>query len=104
MSEKDPQESNEVLTRDETRTKEPPMFKVILLNDDYTTMEFVVMILETVFLKSPADAQAIMLAVHEKGAGVAGMYSREIAETKVVTVHHYAKQNEYPLKCVMEPT
>ena len=103
MSKEQPQESGEVLTREETRVKEPPMYKVILLNDDYTTMEFVVMILETVFLKSAADAQTIMLSVHEKGSGIAGIYSREIAETKVVTVHHYAKQNEYPLKCVMEP-
>lgn len=103
MSEKLPKEIGEVLSKEEARTKEPPMFKVILLNDDYTTMEFVVMILETVFMKASADARAIMYSVHQKGSGVAGIYTREIAETKVATVHHYAKQNEFPLKCIMEP-
>lgn len=79
------------------------MYRVILLNDDYTTMEFVVLILETVFKKSPTEAQEIMLAVHRKGKGTAGVYTKEVAETKVAIVHHLARENEYPLKCQMEP-
>ena len=79
------------------------MFRVILLNDDYTTMEFVVLVLESVFRKSRAEAQRIMLAVHEKGAAVAGVFTKEVAETKIATVHHLATENEFPLKCRMEP-
>ena len=90
-------------TKDRVRTKEPAMYKVVLLNDNYTTMEFVVLILETVFHKEGTEAQRIMFAVHEKGAGIAGVYTREIAETKIAIVHHLAKQNQFPLKCTMEP-
>lgn len=104
MSKIRPEESGEVLTRKEEKTKEPPMYKVILLNDDYTTMEFVVLVLQSVFNKSGSDAQAIMLSVHQKGSGVAGIYTKEIAETKVSIVHQLARQNEFPLKCEMEPT
>lgn len=96
-------EQSEVLTRDRTSTKEPPMYKVVLLNDDYTTMQFVVMILQSVFNKSLAEAQEIMLSVHEKGSGVAGVYTKQVAETKIAIVHQIAVQNEYPLKCKMEP-
>lgn len=92
----------DVLTKEEIATKEPSMYKVILLNDDYTTMEFVILVLQNVFRKRTEEAQAIMLSVHEKGSGVAGVYTKEIAETKVATVHHLASQNEYPLKCSME--
>ena len=98
-----PKEQGELLTKDEIETKEPSMYHVILLNDDYTTMEFVVLILEAVFHRSPAEAKRIMLAVHEAGSGLAGIYTKEIAETKVLTVHHLAAQNEFPLKCTMEP-
>jgi ATP-dependent Clp protease adaptor protein ClpS len=98
-----PKEEGEVLTRDEISTDEPPMYKVILLNDDYTTMDFVLLILQSVFRKSPADAKQIMLSVHQQGAGVAGVYTREVAETKIAVVHHLAAQNEFPLKCTMEP-
>jgi ATP-dependent Clp protease adaptor protein ClpS len=89
-------------TRPETRTKKPPMYKVILLNDDYTPMEFVVEILKVVFHKQHAEATRIMLHVHQNGMGVAGVFPYEIAETKVRTVEELARQSEFPLKCVME--
>lgn len=79
------------------------MYKVVLLNDDYTTMEFVILILETIFHKGNEEAQQIMFAVHQKGAGIAGVYTKEIAETKTAIVHHLAKQNQFPLKCTIEP-
>jgi len=87
-------------TRDETR--EPPLFRVLLHNDDYTTMEFVVEILMYVFSKSPESAAKIMLNVHQKGIGVCGSYPHEIAETKVDTVHNLARESGYPLRCSME--
>ena len=89
-------------TRPETRTKKPPMYKVILLNDDYTPMEFVVEVLKVVFHKQHAEATKIMLHVHQNGMGVAGVYPFEVAETKTHTVEELARQAEYPLKCVME--
>jgi ATP-dependent Clp protease adaptor protein ClpS len=89
-------------TRPETRTKKPPMYKVILLNDDYTPMEFVVEILKVVFHKQHAEATRIMLHVHQNGMGVAGVFPYEIAETKMRTVDELARQSEFPLKCVME--
>jgi ATP-dependent Clp protease adaptor protein ClpS len=89
-------------TRPVTKTKRPPLYKVILLNDDYTPMEFVVEILKAIFHKPHAEATRIMLHVHQNGMGVAGVYPCEIAETKVRTVEEIARQNEYPLKCVME--
>jgi ATP-dependent Clp protease adaptor protein ClpS len=89
-------------TRSETKTKRPPLFKVIFLNDDYTPMEFVVEVLKSVFHKPHAEATRIMLHVHRNGMGIAGIYPYEIAETKVRTVEELARQNEYPLKCVME--
>ena len=89
-------------TRPETKTRKPPMYKVILLNDDYTPMEFVVEILKAVFHKPHAEATRIMLHVHQNGMGVAGVYPFEIAETKVRTVEELAKEAQYPLKCAME--
>lgn len=86
----------------EIRTKKPPLFKVFLINDDYTTMEFVVDILQKVFHKNRTEATQIMLHVHKKGMGLCGVYTREIAETKVETVHAIARDNEFPLKCIME--
>jgi ATP-dependent Clp protease adaptor protein ClpS len=91
-------------TLPETRTKRPSMYKVILLNDDYTPMEFVVEILKQVFYKPHAEATRIMLHVHQNGMGVAGVYPFEIAETKVRTVEELARESQYPLKCVMEKT
>ena len=82
--------------RPKTRTKKPPLYKVILLNDDYTPMEFVVEILKAVFHKQHAEATRIMLHVHQNGMGVAGVYPYEIAETKVRTVEELARQSEYP--------
>jgi ATP-dependent Clp protease adaptor protein ClpS len=102
----DPPSKGEIVTqrrtRSETRTKKPPLFKVILLNDDYTPMEFVVEILKSVFGKPHAEATRIMLHVHQNGMGVAGVYPYEVAETKTRTVEELARENEYPLKCVME--
>jgi ATP-dependent Clp protease adaptor protein ClpS len=85
------------------KTKEPETFKVILLNDNYTTMEFVVDILMIIFHKSTEDAYKIMLDVHRKGRGIVGVYTWDIAVTKAEQVHVAAKANEYPLRCVVEP-
>lgn len=82
--------------------QEPAMYKVLLHNDDYTTMEFVVEILEKVFHKSPSEATRIMLMVHRNGMGVCGVYIAEVAETKVEMVLHLAKKNGFPLQCSME--
>jgi ATP-dependent Clp protease adaptor protein ClpS len=87
-------------TRDEVR--EPPMYRVLLHNDDYTTMEFVVEILMYVFNKSPEAAATIMMNVHRKGVGECGVFPHEIAETKVDTVHNLARESGYPLRCSME--
>jgi ATP-dependent Clp protease adaptor protein ClpS len=103
MAKSKPTEQDGILTAEETRVKEPPLFRVILLNDNYTTMEFVMQVLEAIFHKPPLEAQQIMLRVHEKGSGIAGVYTREVAETKVATVHLLARQHEFPLKCAMEP-
>ncbi len=81
---------------------EPPMYKVLLHNDNYTTMEFVVEILIAVFKKSYEDANRIMLNVHNHGVGICGVYTYEVAETKVETVHSHAKRNEFPLKSSFE--
>lgn len=84
------------------KTEEPPMYKVLLLNDDYTTMDFVIMVLEVVFHKDDQDATRIMLQVHQDGRGVAGVFTRDVAETKVAIVHDLAHKNEHPLKCSIE--
>ena len=96
----DRQESTATKNRDEV--KEPPLYKVLLHNDDYTSMEFVVSILEQVFKKSTSEATKIMMNVHQEGIGVAGIYTYEICETKVVIVHDLARKNEYPLRCTIE--
>ena len=94
----------ELEERSETadQTDEPPLYRVLLLNDDYTTMEFVVQVLRFVFNKPPAEATRIMLNVHRQGSGVCGTYPREVAETKVETVHSLARENGFPLRCQME--
>ncbi|HEB50068.1 MAG TPA: ATP-dependent Clp protease adapter ClpS [Desulfobulbus sp.] len=92
----------DTLTRRREDLQEPPMYKVLLHNDDYTTMDFVVMILETVFGKNTDEATRIMLNVHNQGQGVAGIYTREIGETKVAVVHRMARKNQFPLKCSLE--
>lgn len=91
---------SEVLERHEV--KEPSRYKVLLHNDDYTTMDFVVEILTKVFHKSEAEATRIMLAVHHEGVGVCGLYTAEVAETKVDMVHRLARGAGFPLKCTME--
>ena len=90
-------------TRAERKVTRPRMFRVLLHNDDFTPMDFVVRLLQTVFRRSEADATAIMLHVHNRGVGVAGVYTHEIAETKVAQVHMLARQNECPLMASMEP-
>ena len=102
MSEKTRQnEKEDVLTRE--RTEEPKKFKVILLNDDYTSMEFVVWVLMTIFRHSQASATRIMLHIHNQGVGIAGVYSREVAETRIAQVHEVAREAGHPLQCTMEP-
>lgn len=88
--------------RSRSRTKQPPMFTVLMHNDDYTTMEFVVESLIAVFHKSPTEANRIMLHIHFKGAGVCGIYPYEIAETKIVKVHDMARKEGFPLRCSLE--
>jgi ATP-dependent Clp protease adaptor protein ClpS len=92
----------EVLEKPETKTRKPQLFKVILLNDDYTTMDFVMHVLENVFNKTAPDAYRIMMQVHLEGRGVCGTYTYEIAETKVETVHELARENGFPLRADLE--
>ena len=92
----------ELITRNEEKIKEPKEYVVVLLNDDYTTREFVVEILMIIFHKNPVEAKAIMLNVHNNGRGVVGNYTWDIAQTKVYQVHSIAKQYDFPLKCVVE--
>ena len=100
-----PAPSESVLTDSRTQEKvqQPPMWRVLLHNDDYTTQEFVVYILETVFNKPQAEAFAIMMRVHQSGLGIAGIYTRDVAETKVKAARQLAEQNEFPLLVTMEP-
>ncbi|MCP4342572.1 MAG: ATP-dependent Clp protease adapter ClpS [Desulfobulbaceae bacterium] len=102
MAENNDHREGSVLTENIIETKEPRLYKVLLHNDDYTSMEFVIAILETVFHKSANDATKIMLNVHNEGLGIAGIYTREICETKISVVHQLAKKNEFPLRCSME--
>jgi ATP-dependent Clp protease adaptor protein ClpS len=82
--------------------RDPALYKVVLLNDDYTTMDFVMQVLESVFMKSPAESYRIMMQVHVEGRGIAGVYTWEIAETKADTVASLAREAGYPLKAVVE--
>lgn len=109
MSTDDPPPKNDrqretgVATKERAVTAKPPMYKVLLHNDDYTTKEFVVMVLQAIFHRSEADANRIMLHVHENGVGVAGVYSYEAAETKIAKTQSLAARYEYPLQLSMEP-
>ncbi|WP_422013180.1 ATP-dependent Clp protease adapter ClpS [Reyranella sp.] len=90
------------LTLTRTRTKKPSMYKVLMLNDDYTPMEFVVDVLQNIFQKNREEATEVMLHVHQKGVGVCGVYTYEIAETKVTQTVDYARKNQHPLQCTLE--
>ncbi|MFA6921783.1 MAG: ATP-dependent Clp protease adapter ClpS [Gallionella sp.] len=87
-----------------TRTRPPGMFKVILFNDDYTTMEFVIEVLQRFFSINNERAQQLMLQIHNTGSAVCGIYTRDVAETKVAQVTEYARQQGHPLRCSMEET
>ena len=91
-----------VVVKAKPKTKKPSMYKVLLLNDDYTPMEFVVHILERFFNKNREDALRIMLHVHNRGVGVCGIYTYEVAETKVTQVMDLARHHQYPLQCTLE--
>ena len=90
------------ITRTKPKTQRPNLYRVLILNDDYTPMEFVVLVLQDVFNKSREDAMRIMLHVHNKGVGECGVYPYEVAETKVTRVMDTARKNQHPLQCVME--
>lgn len=92
----------QTLVKPESKTKEPKLYKVVILNDDFTPREFVVHILIRFFAKSEPEATTLMMRVHNHGSGIAGVYTYELAETKTYQVNAYSKQNKFPLKCVME--
>lgn len=89
-------------TKTKPKTERPPLYKVMLLNDDYTPMEFVVHILERFFSLTGSQAEGLMLTVHTKGVAVVGVFAHEVAETKVTQVMDYAQRNQHPLQCTME--
>jgi ATP-dependent Clp protease adaptor protein ClpS len=91
-----------IVTKTEPKTKRPSLYKVLLLNDDYTPMDFVVYILERFFNKQSDEANRIMMHVHQKGVGICGVYTYEVAETKVAQVMNFARQHQHPLQCTME--
>ncbi|MDX1974263.1 MAG: ATP-dependent Clp protease adapter ClpS [Rickettsiales bacterium] len=91
-----------LLAEPEVKTKRPPYFKVVLLNDDYTPMDFVVFILKDIFRRSHEEAISIMLEIHQQGAGICGVYTRDVAETKAELVITLARRSEYPLQCRVE--
>lgn len=100
MSQFDP--AHEEVTKDDLEVKRPKMYKVLLLNDDYTSMDFVVNVLVKIFHKSQKDAYEIMLKIHKDGSGLCGVYTYEIAETKVSQVINAARKNKFPLRAIME--
>lgn len=107
MSRKDPinrpdDSGTDIVTDTRPKTKKPSLYKVMLLNDDYTPMEFVIYVLERFFNKSSDEATHIMLHVHQKGVGICGVYTFEVAETKVAQVMNFSRQNDHPLQCAME--
>lgn len=102
MSKTKDEQQGLVATREREDIREPSLYKALLHNDDYTSMEFVILILENIFGKTTTMATKIMLDVHQQGIGVAGIYTREICETKIELVHHLARKNGFPLRCSME--
>ncbi len=103
VADKQGKQQGGVLEKTREKTKTPKLYKVLLHNDDYTTMEFVLVILETIFTLSPAEAHRVMMHVHTSGLGVAGVYSHEVAETKVALTETAAKDAGHPLRCSLEP-
>src|ERR671927_1362851 len=91
-----------VIVKAKPKTKKPSMYKVLMLNDDYTPMEFVVHVLERFFSKSREEATQIMLHVHRRGVGICGVFTYEVAETKVTQVTEFARRNQHPLQCTLE--
>lgn len=91
-----------IIVKTRPKTKKPAMYKVLMLNDDYTPMEFVVVVLERFFSKNREEATHIMLHVHQRGVGVCGVFTYEIAETKVTQVMDFARRHQHPLQCIME--
>ena len=91
-----------IIAKTRPKTKKPSLFKVLLLNDDYTPMEFVILVLQHFFNKRQDEATRIMLHVHQKGVGICGVYTYEVAETKVAQVMNFSRQHEHPLQCTME--
>lgn len=98
----EPGDSVGVVTKTAPKTKRPSLYKVLLLNDDYTPQEFVVWLLQTVFKKDSEEAVRIMLHVHQNGVGICGVYTYEVAETKVAQVMELSRRNQHPLQCTME--
>jgi ATP-dependent Clp protease adaptor protein ClpS len=91
-----------VITKYKPRTEKPPLYKVLLLNDDFSPMDFVILILKKFFTKTDSEATRIMMQVHNDGAGLAGVYTFEVAETKVYSVNEFSRRHKHPLKCIME--
>ena len=91
-----------IVTKTKPRVKKPSMYKVLLVNDDYTPMDFVVVVLQKVFRKSREDATRIMLHVHKRGVGICGVYPYDVAESKVAQVVDFARKHQHPLQCTME--
>lgn len=94
---------NVLLEKQSAQTKPPPMYQVVLLNDDYTPMEFVVHVLQRFFTKSEEEAMRIMLQVHHEGRGVCGVYPHDVAATRIAQVLQFSRASQHPLQCVMEP-
>lgn len=103
MPEYVPQAGEAVVEQVKEKVRRPPMFRVLMHNDDYTPMDFVVRILRSIFGKPEAEAVRIMLQIHHRGIGMCGVYTQEIAETKIAQVHDEARENGHPLMCSMEP-
>lgn len=102
MTQRKRQPDVEILEKTSSRTREPERYRVLLHNDDYTTMDFVIQVLESIFHKGPAEAYRIMMKVHTEGMGIAGIYPHEVAETKVENVHESARAQGYPLRASAE--
>ncbi len=97
------QDDGQILVESRPKTTRPALYKVILLNDDFTPMDFVILILKRFFHKSDVEATQVMLEVHQQGAGLAGVFTYEVAETKVHQVNEFSRTHRHPLKCILEP-